>query len=480
METTEERLSQHALYNHSNKYGSIKTELAASYIRDLLAKSAGGETVNSGDLNNTLSELFSTFFPGKTFLGPEPTPEGQILFNVKTDTGAIHDINDLSSGEKEVLYGYLRLRNAAPRNSVLLIDEPELHLNPRLLQGLPQFYHKFLGQALGSQLWLVTHSDTLLRQIVGQAEFKVFHMQPPGEAQLNQAKEVRASKEVERLVIDLVGDLAAYRPGAKIVILEGGGDSDFDVRLLGALFSDFQARVNLISGGNKQRVRELHSLLENVRSSGSIAGQFYSIADRDFAEELESQSGRVLTWDRFHIENYLLEPEYIHFALRDLSTSGAKLSSAEVIDLALRDSARQTLPSLVRHHVETYANRVLMDCIRTKTDPRYEDVAEPLRDAIERSFGRLKDALSEKLLLEKLKELETLHREKLLQDLESGEWRKTFRGRDILKRFVGSLPGGIGYEVLRDLIIARMRDAGFQPIGMKTIVEKILSDPISL
>ncbi len=61
-----------------------------------------------------------------------------------------------------MLYGYLRIRNAAPKHSVLLIDEPELHLNPRLIKGLASFYHRHLGKALGNQLWLVTHSDALI------------------------------------------------------------------------------------------------------------------------------------------------------------------------------------------------------------------------------------------------------------------------------------------------------------------------------
>ena len=46
---------------------------------------------------------------------------------------------------KEVLFGYLRLRNSAPKYSVVLLDEPELHLNPALVRGLPQFYHRHLG-----------------------------------------------------------------------------------------------------------------------------------------------------------------------------------------------------------------------------------------------------------------------------------------------------------------------------------------------
>ena len=89
--------------------------------------------------------------------------------------GETHDIDDLSSGE-EILYGYLRLRNSTPRRSVILLDEPELHLNPSLLQGFADFYHRHLGVAQENQLWLVTHSDTLLRQAIGNSNYGVFHM----------------------------------------------------------------------------------------------------------------------------------------------------------------------------------------------------------------------------------------------------------------------------------------------------------------
>src|SRR5258706_7008384 len=113
----DEALRAHALYNYMNKYANLKTQMASGYVRKLLDKSQGGETSPSDDLTETLKELFATFFPGKEFLGPQPTKDGGLTFPVLTPSGTSHDINDLSSGEKEVLYGYLRLRNAAPRNS---------------------------------------------------------------------------------------------------------------------------------------------------------------------------------------------------------------------------------------------------------------------------------------------------------------------------------------------------------------------------
>src|SRR5262249_19639254 len=146
----------------------------------------------------------------------------------------------------------------------------------------------------------------------------------------NQASEIRAAEELERGVIDLVGDLAAYRPGAKVVVVEGGGQSEFDVRVISTLFPDFQIRVNLLSGGNKSRVRDLHVLLEEASKKGGIPGRFYSITDRDL-EKREELPGRVFTWDRYHIENYLLEDSYIYEVLRDLNVLRPSLGTIEEV-----------------------------------------------------------------------------------------------------------------------------------------------------
>jgi energy-coupling factor transporter ATP-binding protein EcfA2 len=132
----EQRRNQ-SLYNWQGKYSNVKSELASNYVRELIAAQAGAQSEHQADLNATLSELFQTFFPDKSYDGPRPTVEGTPLFPVRLTTGEEHDIDDLSSGEKEVLYGYLRLRNSAPQNSVILLDEPELHLNPDCFRVYP-------------------------------------------------------------------------------------------------------------------------------------------------------------------------------------------------------------------------------------------------------------------------------------------------------------------------------------------------------
>jgi predicted ATPase len=475
IESSEQKLRQHALYNWQSKYSNVKSELAAGYVRDLIATQAGAASARTTSLLETLQELFATFFPGKQFLGPVPGPDGTIDFPVKLDSGAEHDIDDLSSGEKEVLFGYLRLRNNAPRNSVVLIDEPELHLNPALLSGLLQFYHRHIGRDLGNQLWLMTHSDVLLREAVGQPEFSVYHMQSPEtcDESTNQLQAIEVQEQLDRAIVDLVGDLATYRPGAKVVFFEGGGDADFDVRMTTQLFPEFRKAVNFISAGNRARVERLHDLLRKASEAGSLAARFFSIVDQDSGPV--ERAADSYQWDRYHIENYLLEPEYILAVMRDLNLISEGLETESDIQEQLKQCAEATLDSLVRHELEQGANSLLLSAIRTRTSRDISEIAPALREAVEASLERISEALNGELTVEKLSSREMKTRNRFSQNLQSDEWLSSFRGRDVLRRFVELHVQRVKYEVFRDLIFGKMRDASFQPSGMRQVIQKILN-----
>jgi predicted ATPase len=476
IDTSNNHLKQHALYNASNKYSNLKTEMASSYIRQLLIDKAVGEKT-SASLSETLDELFKTFFPGKKFLGPQPTPAGQLLFHVRLPNGAEHDIDELSAGEKEVLYGYLRLRNSTPQNSMILIDEPELHLNPRLISGLAGFYHKHLSRAMSNQLWLVTHSDTLIREAVENKDFSVFHMQPAAQADIgNQAARVQIREDVDRLLIDLIGDLAAYRPAAKMVLFEGGGDSDFDVRVVSTLFPDFARQTNCISAGNKRRVSQLYELLESSRLAGHIPGRFYAITDSDEDASGLKSPAATWRWAAYHIENYLLEPRFILKVLDDLGLASRFGGDPATVLTALKTSAERTVPTLVRHKLQNDANHTLQRAAELRLDRTKQDVASALTESLERTLARVQADIAAKLSRDLLQQAGNAVEQTARTQLESGEWLERFRGRDVLRTFVGEFGGGLPYESFRDLILARMRDATYQPQGMASVLAAILDD----
>lgn len=475
LSANEQQRSLSALYNSAAKYNNVKGEMAAAFVKEILAEKAGMTPDAQSTLTLTLKELFSTFFPDKEFLGPQATLQGALKFPVKTADGNEHDLDELSAGEKEILYGYLRIRNSAPKNSIIILDEPELHLNPRLIRGLPQFYRKNLGEALGNQIWLVTHSDALLREVVGRESYHVFHMLPAprvpkGDLQL---RPLKATADLDLALVNLVGDLAAYRPSGKVVIFEGGGNSDFDRRVTGALFPELQEKANLISGSNKAMVRALHETLEAATRQGQLPFQFYAVTDKDSDEQdIPTESIGVFSWDVYHIENYFLEVKYIKGVIKALGNINQP-SEGQILD-QLRLCAHETLPQLIRHELGVLANRALISAINTGTDPAKGDLVGELHAAIMRSTERLKNQVSTTLSIAALRAAEQTLRTDLESNLADGTWVKTFRGRDILKRFSTKWCHSVPYESFRNLILSRMQDDNYQPLGMKAVIEKIL------
>lgn len=481
LQNDSEQQGQFSLYNTQNKYGGIKSELLRLYISQLVFKDVSNETgskfQDKNSLEETLIELFEVFFPGKKFIGARPSANGEFSFPIRLDNGREHDIDELSSGEKEILFGYLRLRNSSPKNSIILLDEPEAHLNPRIVSGLPRFYQKHLGEALGNQIWLITHSDALLRNAVDEPGYNVYHMQPPSavEVGINQLEMIPpsdASDGIEHAIVNLVGDLATYSPRSKVVILEGE-ESEVDANIIRKLFPEFSERVNLISAGPKRRVGAIHELLDKASGGGRLSARFYSIVDRDFDGEERVEAERHFRWDVYHIENYLLVPEFLCQVLQSAQLGTKSMSEAEV-KKSLKECAKSTIKSLVRIKLEAYVNQQLTRCVSPKFNPKLS-LSIGSREAAERSSANMAEALNHELELSKLVELEEQLTAELSAALNNGEWVKKFRGRDILKLFVAKHKNDLNgnYEMIRNLIVNSMGRAGYKPDGMQYVINSI-------
>ena len=482
LDQEEDRLRSTSLYNAANKYLNIKSEMAAEYVKQTLRNtdpSSGASTDRLQPIAETLQELFATFFPGKKFQGPVPTEDGNLGFPVEMGDGATHDINDLSSGEKEILFGYLRIRNSAPGYSIILMDEPELHLNPALIRGLPQFYRRRLGLELKNQIWLVTHSDAFLREAIGHEGLRVFHMRHAiaMEGSDNQMREINLGEEVESIILELVGNLATYSPGAKVVFFEGE-DSEFDLHMVSRLFPSIENEINLVSGGNRFRVEMLHQTLERSLKAGNIPIKIYSVVDKDTGPEVTPTSdfSRHYSWDVYHIENYLLEPKFIDEALGRLGVAHNDLSSLGRIDLCLKEIAERQIGQLVGHRIRLDINSDLVNDLNLSTNPLSSDVGADLHKAIENSVEKVRNRLHANLKLDEIRKRVDTERQNLNEALSSENWRMHFRGRDILQAFAGKYLPGMRYVYFRELIISQMSSAGYQPPGMKAVLDKIVND----
>ena len=55
----------------------------------------------------------------------------------------------------------------------------------------------------------------------------------------------------------------------------------------------------------------------------------------------------------------------------------------------------------------------------------------------------------------------------------NNDWKKVFRGRDILKKFVHLYARKTGYETVRDMIVREMAETETRPPGMLQVLSAI-------
>ena len=396
------------------------------------------------------------------------------------NNGTTHDLNDLSSGEMEVLYGYLKLRCTAPQNSIILLDEPELHLNPRLIAGLPRFYKKHLGEKLGNQFFLITHSDMFLREAMKEKDYQVFHIKSPSSISSyheNQIKPVDATSDLNKTLIDLVGDLATYSPDKKIVLLEGE-DSEFDAKMITHLFPEFLDHVNLLSVGSKHKVNQLHELLEKSNIKSQINTMFFSIVDKDLDSQIENRSSKKFVWDVYHIENYLLDEFFLTKSIKSLILEASNLKEKEVLQI-LKKCSKISINNLIKDVLTNTVYKEVFDNVDLGSNSRNTNISREVYDSLKRNIDRISNIPNDKYL-EQLKQIENQKKKDLNQSFEDDTWKSKIIGRDVLKKFVSEMNEKFprlqfSYKNLRNNVISLMAKEGHKPRGMKKIIEDIIN-----
>ena len=88
--------------------------------------------------------------------------DGRNITLFTNSAGDKFDINELSSGEKQLFLRTLAIRMLNPENSIILIDEPELSLHPKWQQRIVDVYRK-IGK--NNQIIIATHSPHILGSV---------------------------------------------------------------------------------------------------------------------------------------------------------------------------------------------------------------------------------------------------------------------------------------------------------------------------
>lgn len=125
-------------------------------------------------------------------------------------SGDEFDINELSSGEKQLFLRTLSIKMLEPENSIILIDEPELSLHPKWQQRIIDVYKK-IGK--NNQIIVATHSPHVLGSVSNENIF-LLSKNKKGEIIVLSGDELYTSygQSADRILEDIMGLETARNP----------------------------------------------------------------------------------------------------------------------------------------------------------------------------------------------------------------------------------------------------------------------------
>ena len=176
-------------------YIATRRNYLATIEEDLTMKEITNKVVNE---INSIFDILELDVKLKGFSKDEKT-----MPVFENSAGEEFDINDLSSGEKQLFLRTLSIKMLEPKNSIILIDEPELSLHPKWQQRIIEVYKK-IGE--NNQIIIATHSPHILGSVSSENIF-ILYRDENGKIEAKTGDELYSSygQPVDRVLKDIMG-----------------------------------------------------------------------------------------------------------------------------------------------------------------------------------------------------------------------------------------------------------------------------------
>ena len=254
------------------------------------------------------------------------------------------NLNTLSSGEQEVVNITFDFILRQPSNSIVVFDEPELHLHPELSYKLIQTLRR-VGE--NNQFIFCTHS---LDIITASLDSSVVFLTPPKEEHTNQAVLVSEDDETNQALRLLGQSVGIISLGKKIVLIEGGQNS-LDKQVYGTIIEDRFPNLVLVPSSGKARITSFATALDSVLVHSLWGVDFFIVCDRDAvvpseyrAKIEENTDGKLRVLDRYHVENFFLDESVLVHVFEDQVDATHWLRDPEKVKLKLIELAELMIP----------------------------------------------------------------------------------------------------------------------------------------
>jgi ABC-type cobalamin/Fe3+-siderophores transport system ATPase subunit len=380
-------------------------------------------------------KIFSSILPNKTLLNINPASPGEFQFS--DQSGQQLPFGALSSGEQEVIKVLFDVARKDIRHSVIIVDEPELHLHPTLTFKLIETL-KSIGDHTNQFIFL-THSPDLISTYYSTGDVYFIDQQNNGG---NQAHRLSDLDHEHKEVASLIGqNLGMFAVGKKLVFVEGE-KSSIDRLSYQKIAQTIDPEIRILPAGSVLNILTLNNIEEQIRKA--IFGiDLYMIRDRDgLSDEQVSaleKNGRIKCLTRRHIENYFLDDEVLFIVAQRLYLTEENPSlTREYIAESIKKIAEESLSFNVYKNVKDYLS--LNHFLRSPTVKSLETKAlDQVKEEIVTSITSNRDALVKEISNETIQAWVNTEESRLKEKLLNGGWINDFQGKYIFARICGGI-----------------------------------------
>lgn len=385
---------------------------------------------NNPDPIDKYKRIFSDLLPGKELLNINPAQPRE--FQYKDESGQSLNFRSLSSGEQEVIKVLFDVARKDIRHSVIIVDEPELHLHPTLTFKLVESL-KAIGNHTNQFIFL-THSADLISTYYSTGD--VYFIDNSQSAS-NQAHRLSDLNNSHHQIVELIGqNLGLFAVGKKLVFVEGE-NSSIDRLSYHKIAQSIDSEIKVIPVGSVFNIMTLSSIEQQIRNS--IFGiEIYMIRDRDgLADaqitEIESK-GRIKCLKRRHLENYFLDEEILYKTAEQLYLTKSNPSlTLEKIKKETKRIAEESLNFNLFKNTKEYLSLnhfFKIPTVRSVDTKAIADIKQEIIDNIQFNLQSLSSELSPENIKIWLDEEES----KLKEMLKSDRWKINFQGKIIFSK----------------------------------------------
>ncbi|MEN9649383.1 MAG: hypothetical protein RL094_350 [Candidatus Parcubacteria bacterium] len=289
------------------------------YDKELTGKKWSEDNIDG--INKVLKKILDITV---VFLGNPVKGEGSLYF--KKGTSSKFPYENLSAGEKEVVDLVLDIyvKKDIYSDSIICIDEPELHLNTSIQRKLLVEIEKIVPN--NSQLWVATHSIGFLRALQEDLKDKTAVIDFIGHNfdETVVLKPISGTrKDWTRIFETALEDLTGLLAPKKIIYCEGrpdpsatGMEQGLDADVYNEIFSHKYPDTLFVSSGGGNAINKSALLALKILRKAFNTVDLYLLRDKDELSTSERDSfiaadpsNKMLL--RRELENYLFDKEIL-------------------------------------------------------------------------------------------------------------------------------------------------------------------------